>query len=436
MSSINWEARSRSRLRAVRRASLATLLCACAVVGLTACGDSSSDSGTKASAGSSSTAASCDGAPIKLMTITTLTSGAQPSPEIAAGAKAAAAAVNKTCKLGRPIEITSCDDRFDPNRSAACGRQAVSDDVLAVVAPYSCCSDSFIPILEKAGIPAIGGVQSGAAEGTSKISFPMLSGIGTTLAQVTDVASLGGKRLAYAYLDLPGLQTIAGVVKQQAKELGVTFVAGVPVPATATDMAQYAAQATTSDVDAIMLALGPQGVAGFLKALAQQGTDIQRELIVIAGANASPPSAIKSYGSAANGLVLSGGAWPASDTSNPGIKQYLEELRAADQPTDAVSDVGVYGWSFTHLIADLLAKGEVSSAALIKQLTTAGLIKRPELAPIDFGSNPLAGSGDSPFATLRYFERGQVVSHVVNGTLTPLSDGFVSELTPAKLTRP
>ena len=67
------------------------------------------------------TQSACSGSPASFSVITNLsttTAGAQVSKDIVAGFRAAAAAINESCELGRPVKILACDDKFSPNGAA------------------------------------------------------------------------------------------------------------------------------------------------------------------------------------------------------------------------------------------------------------------------------------------------------------------------------
>ena len=61
----------------------------------------------------------CSGSPVGFSVITDLSnnvSGSQVSPDLVGGFRAAAAAINKSCELGRPLKIIACDEKSQPQR--------------------------------------------------------------------------------------------------------------------------------------------------------------------------------------------------------------------------------------------------------------------------------------------------------------------------------
>ncbi|MFI1566342.1 ABC transporter substrate-binding protein [Streptomyces sp. NPDC020490] len=83
---------------------------------------------------------------------------------------------------GRKLRVLTCNDHNDSVAAAKCSRIAVKRKVVAVVGSYSQHSDSFLPSLEAAGIPYIGGYGLSGGEFTSPLSYPVNGGQPTLLA--------------------------------------------------------------------------------------------------------------------------------------------------------------------------------------------------------------------------------------------------------------
>ena len=90
------------------------------------------------------------GEPIKLMTVTTLNAAGPTYQNIANTAKAYEWYVNARGGIGgRPIEVIVCDEQFDPAVAATCARQAVEENVVAVVGSFTFFAESIVPVIEK-----------------------------------------------------------------------------------------------------------------------------------------------------------------------------------------------------------------------------------------------------------------------------------------------
>ncbi len=116
--------------------------------------------------------------------------GATNKPGMPAFAQAYARWVNGNGGLGgRKLNVLTCNDHNDRVGAAKCARRAVNEKAVAVVGSYSQHADSFLPVLEGAGIPYIGGYGITNTEFTSPLSYPvnggqpaLLAGLGSALA--------------------------------------------------------------------------------------------------------------------------------------------------------------------------------------------------------------------------------------------------------------
>ncbi|MFE9774008.1 ABC transporter substrate-binding protein [Streptomyces sp. NPDC005931] len=136
------------------------------------------------------TGGSGDDGPIIVMTWAPENTDTTNKPGMPAFARAYARWVNERGGInGRELEILTCNDQNDTVAAARCARRAVKEKAVAVVGSYSEFADSFLPTLEGAGIPYIGGYGITDDEFTSPLSYPvnggqpaLLAGLGRTLA--------------------------------------------------------------------------------------------------------------------------------------------------------------------------------------------------------------------------------------------------------------
>jgi len=383
-------------------------------------GSSPAGSGGSSSGGGSSASASCSGDPIKFGTITVLTGDTivPADPSVANGAKAAAAALTKSCELGRPVQIVSCDSKDNPNQEAVCGRKMVSEKVVAYMGE-DLGGSTWFPIASAAGIPEIGGNGLSSIETASPMWFPLTGNVHDAAAYGTIAASaISGKvKAAVLPLDNPGVQFFVNFYKQQTTDLGGKFVGSFPVPAATVDMTQFAAQVKNAGANAVYPILAGDQFLGLVQQMVAQGDPLTKTVVIDLGSAASCKF-FKQVGSAGEGLWLVDTAWPVAwDTSSPGAKQYISELKAAGLPSDScsVSEFGVQAWSAVHIMADLLKGSPTMDAkTLTKKLNTHGPITRSELpGTIDWSKN--AFPNDPVLSKLRVFTKQFFVSRIVNG---------------------
>lgn len=113
-----------------------------------------------------------------------------------------------------------------------------------------------MPILEKAGIPYLGGTGVSAAEFSSPMSFPVNGGTPVVFAaHGKQLVDEGCKKISGVRYDVAAADTVSKFLA-----LGVTAAGGAPpkdlkVPLTATDLALQVA-AATKGTDCVSVILG------------------------------------------------------------------------------------------------------------------------------------------------------------------------------------
>jgi ABC-type branched-subunit amino acid transport system substrate-binding protein len=370
-------------------------------------------------------AAKCVAPPIKVMVEAGIdVNGGFPEfaqPEVPSGALAAAAAENRTCRLGRPVQIITCDDHSTMAGAVGCAQQAGAQQVVAVVGGSGPWASKMLPTLNQAGIPLVGCACAGPGAYPIAFSYP---------AHVTLAAALGAKKLALL-TDLAFAPSVPAL-EQQAAKVGVTIVAVITVPFSATDLSPYVAQALAAGADSLLPAVIQQAQrVAAIKALHEQGVHIGDGFTVVNGPILVTPAQVKQLGAAAEGVAFLGDTWSTTDQSNPGIKQYFKELREARQPTDTASEGGVLAWSMTHVAIGFLTRAKTKDAnGIVQVLNTHGAINRPELVPQDFTRNDAANMTQSPF---RNPGTTQFATQVQDGKIIMLAKRPVPMLDPYTL---
>ena len=122
-----------------------------AVVGLTAVVGGGAASATTEPSGEPS------GDPIKVMTVTTLNAAGPTYENIANTANAYADYINARGGIaGRPLEVTVCDEQFDPAVATTCARQAVEEGMVSIVGSFTFFAESIVPVIAESGITWFG----------------------------------------------------------------------------------------------------------------------------------------------------------------------------------------------------------------------------------------------------------------------------------------
>ena len=386
-----------------------------------------------AKAKATGTAPSCSGKPLQFTSIASLT-GPLSIPTLTTEGKNATAAalkaVNSQCVLGRPIAITLCDDKSDPNSAEQCGLEAKSNGSLALFGS----SGTFTNGTSAAQLPGIFTAGGTIFDLTNPNSFSSSSGLTLVLGGSGVTAGLHLKENLLVVVDTSAAQTFAADAQKVAQGVGVK-VQTLFVPPTTTDFAPVAAQVGQANPKSIGIILTDP--VPFLNALAANGLT-PKKVPMLTAVTLMPPNVLHQLGSVANGMYLLTQQAPPSDSSNPGIKQMLKELKAAGFPAKGnnLSTASTGAWSNVHALVDVLAKlpkseiANLNSTELVNAMKNAGPINRPEVAPFDFGK--IAFPDVESLASFRIFSRDAMLVRVENGHYIRVS-GFSDVTKPFKL---
>jgi ABC-type branched-subunit amino acid transport system substrate-binding protein len=396
-----------------------------------ACGSSGSKGGSHGASGTTATSKQCPGAPLKFTSIIALSgplgTGGDRSK---AGLQAGVDAVNRSCALGRPLQVTICDDKDDTNANLACGRKAGSDGSLAILGSIG----SFDDGVTASKLPAVFVNGTSPFELTNKDAYSSVNGIALGISGTSAIKARGKKSSVLMLPDTPTLQFAGNLIVKMAKLLKV-HVDPIYYPQDTTDFAPIAAEVSQKNDDAVgMLPLNPVVV---VNALAQEGITPENHDLVVPGGVITPEN-LKDMGDAANGVLVVSETLPPTDTANKGIQEFRADMEAdGKNPDDPNVDFStVTSWSnVKKLEGALLAAGP----SVIQSLDSASVVDavvnhpvdRPEMAPYDFRKNAIPEVPD--LASFRVFTRKVAVLQIEDGKYKVLSDGFIDILKPPDL---
>src|SRR6476660_4968704 len=190
--------------------------CVCVVMAfalvVAAC-SGSSKGGANGVSGTTAPSKPCPGAPLKFTSIMALTSPLGDGGERARiGIDAAVDGVNRTCALGRPLEVNICDDKADTNANLACGRKAGSDGTLAIFGSIG----SFDGGVTASKLPAIFVNGTSPFELTNKNAYSSVNGIALGISGTSAIKARGRKSSTLLLPDTPTLQFAGQLIVQMA----------------------------------------------------------------------------------------------------------------------------------------------------------------------------------------------------------------------------
>jgi ABC-type branched-subunit amino acid transport system substrate-binding protein len=307
-------------------------------------------------------------APIKLMVIAPVATPIQNYPDAFAGAQAAAAALNKKGGIkGRQVEILTCNTQSNANSATACARQAVSEGVLAVVGGISTLSTIEFPILQQGGIPSVGFQTSGnPVDWTNPMSYPFVGGsTASYMAAPFAFKKLGKKRLVIIFQDVPSAATNAKLVRNAARTAGMPVVGTLQLPGATTDFAPYVQRLRQMEPDSAIFINSPGVSGGMIRNSVALGV---RPMWMHNTGSIGEPEAAQ-IGAPSEGMLL-GSIFPSfRDTARyPGIKRFVDEMRAAGKASDEINlkPLGINAWVSVYAVAEAATwvKGTLTPSSL------------------------------------------------------------------------
>ena len=146
---------------------------------------------------------------------------------------------------GRPLEVTVCDEQFDPAVATTCARQAVEDEAWSRSSARSRSSPrAIVPVIAESNITWFGECcPITPSELTSPYSFNIGNQPMYAVGAVKQAVEDGCKNINAVIID--GAQIFIPPMENAMKALGMTFGDEIILPPTAQDYSAEVAQATT-----------------------------------------------------------------------------------------------------------------------------------------------------------------------------------------------
>lgn len=417
--------RSKRRATALRGPA-AVAMALTAALALSACGDSDSDEGSGGAA-STSAKSTATKEPYKIAFISPVNAPAGTAfPVNSEVAKAYATALNTKGGInGHPLEISFCDDKSDPNQTAACGRKAVQEKVIAAQG-FTYNGDQLLPILTKAGIAWVpGGSASSTSENTSKVSFPNTAsylatvGLGQLAASRCKNPSMMSAQFAGAafILKLTNAGLTASGAKPIPKDRYITY------PTSTTDYASIVAKVMSGKPDCLLLPVSLESASGIYSAL--RAANQTPQIIGNQGTTITAES-IKQFPEQTQGGLLSGLVSQYDGAAWADMREAVEKYASKKYDYAGIQPQGT--WLGMEVMKEVLSKvpGTPTAASVLEQFNASTAIDVGDKAPpIDFSKEWTVD--EFP----RYFVRSLVYSQVEDGKIVPAFGGKFFDVGPA-----
>jgi ABC-type branched-subunit amino acid transport system substrate-binding protein len=336
-------------------------------------------------------------------------------------AKAAAQAVNSAGGIqGRPMEILTCDDKFDPNATLDCARQASDEGVVAIISGLALAGD-YVDYAAQQGIAVIPAVGFQSAEFQNEISFPITAGgAGLATAAIAEVLAQGVTKISLVYDESSGVAKPAAEAAAAGLEAqGIEVTNVIPMAIDLPDGSSILAAAEKDDAQGVALLVQGVQAAQFISA-----ADLADSDLIMGSYDLSlEPATIKTLGPAADGVLMASSFKQLTSTDDPAVQEFLAELAAYDSSltTDdwSIPGVGLGVYAATHLVAQAGNEAaSVDAAGVLAALPTVSNFDIGIMAPIDF-SAPNANfiPGFTRIFNTKYF-----FNKIQDTILVPLSD--------------
>ncbi len=378
---------------------------------------------------SDAAAAAPTGAPIKLMTVTTLNANGPTYENIAITAKIAADYINGKGGInGRPLEVQVCDEKFDPAVAATCARKAVDEGVVAVVGSFTYFAEAIVPVIAASDITWFGAC---CAISPSELSDPHSFNLGNQpmygVGEVKRAVADGCKEINAVIAE--GADAIFRLPMENAmKSYGRKFGDVIITPTISQDYSAEVARATTK-ADCIVVVMSETPFLTWNTALQQADTKVKQY------GNQGNLNAISAKGAeqVTNGNII-GGMYPDISTAPWDNYRAALDTGKVDQVANDFNSLGGMGtWAAytafekiaSKITGDITAKSFYDAASKTSALDLGGMVP-----VIDFTKEWTDGLPGYK----RLFNRSVVFSKLENGKVVADTNEFedVSDLALGK----
>jgi ABC-type branched-subunit amino acid transport system substrate-binding protein len=373
-------------------------------------------------------AAADDKAELTVLTFAPAGTGATDRPGMTALATAIGEQVNSQGGVGgHKLKVLTCNEHNSADGAAACARQAVESRAVAVIGSYSQFGDSFMPPLEAARIPYIGGYGLSGPEFTSPISYPVSGGTPALIAgSGRQLVAAGCRTVAVIRPDTPAGDTLLGALAGALNPAGIKLT-DVRAPEKSTDYTGQAKAAIGDDRpnNCVTAALGPVPTVNLLDSLRRLPHKNTRLASVIGSFQQSVVDSTGGDSGPLGGAYATGWFPPEASKVWDPLRTTVRAKGAADVNID-VADPGVQTTWVAYQVflkaVQRLGSGTVNPQELRRVLDSGDPIDTGGATPpLGWGLTSMLASADSP----RLVNTSVTFQQVQGGRLIEQQPGFV-----------
>jgi ABC-type branched-subunit amino acid transport system substrate-binding protein len=373
------------------RVPLAAMMLMGVVVGISACGSSSTSSTTSSSAAASTSTSASTSTPATTSTATksplavgletAVGSPVDSHPYTEPTAQAAVRALNARGGLnGHPVKLVFCNDQSNPSMASACARTFVSDNVIACIGCHSLSDNLVQPILAAAHIPMI--AEQAVSAQTFNGSNMYLPQGGSIIAYEVAIGYAEHKQgghLGVAFADVPAGQAfeqLTAAIVQAAG--GGSFSTKVPVPPTTSDYSSLAALAQGGGTHQLLMLLDHAQYEPLMKAIIAAGGGINNYY----STELTSQNDVNGFGSALTDHLIVGASFPPADS--PQMAPFVNDMKQYGGPpiNDITLENDALPWVALQVLVDV-TKGmnTINGATVMAALNKAKSIDIGPMLP-------------------------------------------------------
>jgi hypothetical protein len=348
------------------------------------------------------------------------------NPEWRFAVKARFAALNEaggiedSAGLHHRVEVIVCDTKADPVAARRCAQRAIDNRVVAVVGMSTLDSDAVWPLLEAAGIPAIGSRADTDRDVTSPVAFPLGSGIvGMFSAMPQLLVRQGAHKVAVIVSDFGDATSSA--LDLIGAGLSLTSASAGPVvrvPLDVTDLAPYVTAATDQEVDGVVAFVAGDGQALLLKSL--RASHFKGQVVTQASLSITDNLRVDEG-------ILAVAEFPPVTARVKGMRRFLHDMSDAGISNDGALgpfDAGTVNYWLAGWVFGRVARGmpDINAMSVRRAMDNIEELDMGGLTP------PLSTTTENPQYP-RLFNPTVTLNIVKDGRLTRLSRRFLDPMT-------
>ncbi|WP_405361032.1 ABC transporter substrate-binding protein [Kitasatospora sp. NBC_00085] len=379
--------------------------------------------------GPADAAATNDAGDLTVMTWAPSGTGAADRPGMTTLADAIGRDLNTKGGLnGRKLRVLTCNEHNTADGATACAQQAVDAKAVAVIGSYSQYGDRFMPILERAGVPLIGGYGLSQPEFSSPLSYPVAGGMPALIGgSGRQLVEAGCKTVSLVRPDTPAGDNLLGYLANALKPAGIKLL-DVKAPEQSPDYTPVARKAIGKDEpgNCLTSALGAEPTGNLLDSYRRLGPRNTKIASVIGSVQQSVVDSTGGDSGPLAGAYVTGWYPPESAKTWDALRAVVRSDAAGGRAID-VSDPGVQTtWVayevFRQAVDRLNAAGRTVTSKTVTGLLDGGeQIDVGLTPPLNWGTTNMLPSTESP----RLVNTWVTYQVVKGGRMTLQQPGFV-----------